>query len=270
MKAKKLFSALLAVVMVFGLLCTPAFAAGKADTLATGPISVADNEDYYNSFEWAYGENTFGGHMVDYPGCHTLTTDFLVEKFGANTLLMFWGEEQEHYIAFLLTGKEAPAGVVYPLADPLIEENHEYDLTGKITRAEFARIAVDLYYGMSGEDVVDGLSNPFVDVDEDTDFFKGILAAYKLGIVKGTSTSPVAMTFEPNKLVSRQEVAVMLARVFEIVGGEIAAWAKDAVAFMTSKGIINGVGGNRFDPKGNASVEQALKIAVEMLDKLDV
>ncbi len=91
MKAKKLFSALLAVVMVFGLLCTPAFAAGKADTLAAGPISVADNEDYYNSFEWAYGENTFGGHMVDYPGCHTLTTDFLVEKFGANTLLMFWG-----------------------------------------------------------------------------------------------------------------------------------------------------------------------------------
>ena len=43
----------------------------------------------------------------------------------------------------------------------------------------------------------------------------------------------------------------------------------DAVAFMSSKGIINGMGGNRFDPRGNASVEQALKIAVEMMDKLD-
>ena len=37
---------------------------------------------------------------------------------------------------------------------------------------------------------------------------------------------------------------------------------------MSSKGIINGVGGNRFNPDGNASVEQALKIAVEMLNKL--
>lgn len=34
MMRKKLFSALLAAAMVFGLLCTPAFAAGKADTLA--------------------------------------------------------------------------------------------------------------------------------------------------------------------------------------------------------------------------------------------
>ena len=74
----------------------------------------------------------------------------------------------------------------------------------------------------------------------------------------------------------------MLARVYEKVGGKIPAvsstsfsdngqikdYAKNAVAFMSSKGIINGVGGNRFNPDGNASVEQALKIAVEMLNKL--
>ena len=91
------------------------------------------------------------------------------------------------------------------------------------------------------------------------------------------------MLFRSNQLVSRQDAALMLSRVYEAVGGKIPAgasttfddndkigsWAMDAVAFMSSKKIINGMGGNRFDPRGNASVEQALKIAVEMMNKLD-
>lgn len=420
MKAKKLFSALLAAAMAFGLLCAPASAAGKIDTLAdidednsiwvgvtnvddliktqsfklqgwsskdgvitkddgvqgpppmrvcelplgvtlaagpnnnhlrniwvysdpdgdgifveriqkvtydendnpinsemipadaTGPFTPADNETYYRTFNWGYGPNVVGANLVSSAGYHTATTDYLVELFGANTLMLFWDDEEEGYYPYLLTGEKAPAGVPYSLEDqgvyfsdfgdvvsgwavePVnaagdaglidyrLEEVHKFDLTGNITRAEFARVSVDLYYAMSGAESVEDLSNPFTDVDEDTEFFTGILAAYKLGVVKGTSTEK--MTFEPNKLVSRQELALMLSRVFEAVGGkipagasttfadngEISSWAMDAVAFMSAKGIINGVGSNRFDPKGNASVEQALKIAVEMLNKLDV
>lgn len=52
--------------------------------------------------------------------------------------------------------------------------------------------------------------------------------------------------------------------------GEISAYAKNAVAFMTEKGIIGGMGNNKFEPKGDATVEQALKIAVEMLNNLEV
>ena len=36
------------------------------------------------------------------------------------------------------------------------------------------------------------------------------------------------------------------------------------MAFMSQKGIISGVGGNRFDPKGYMGIEDALKIALEM------
>ena len=74
----------------------------------------------------------------------------------------------------------------------------------------------------------------------------------------------------------------MLSRVYTKLGGEIpeataiafadndkvSSWALDAVAFMSSKEIMNGVGGNRFDPTGNASIEQAMAIALRMFENL--
>lgn len=420
MMRKKLFSALLAAAMVFGLLCTPAFAAGKADTLAdinkddsiwvgvtnkgaltklhtfkvrewgygdddtitkgeaveefsinvvelplgvtlaagpgnqfleniwaysdpdgdgifderlgkntydekggyvsseivpvstAGPLTDTDTEVHFNAFDWGTGANFLEPYLNIFPAYRTLTTDYLVEKFGANTLMLFWDEEQENYFAFLLTGKAAQAGVVKSLesqgvffsalgdaisgwaVEPVntaiekgvysgdVAQSHNYDLTGSITRGEFATIAMYLYGAMANtNDFTRPVESPFVDVDESTPNFKYILGAYELGIVEGNSTT--AKTFGPDQLVSRQDAALMLSRVYEIVGGEIpkgasttftdndkiGSWAMDAVAFMSSKGIINGMGGNRFDPRGNASVEQALKIAVEMMDKLD-
>ena len=226
--------------------------------------------------------------------------------------MLFWDEEQENYFAFLLTGKAAQAGVVKSLesqgvffsdfgdaisgwaVEPVntaiekgvysmdVAQSHNCDLTGSITRGEFATLAMYLYGAMANtNDFTRPVESPFVDVDESTPNFKYILGAYELGIVEGNSTT--AKTFGPDQLVSRQDAALMLSRVYEIVGGEIpkgasttftdndkiGSWAMDAVAFMSSKEIINGMGGNRFDPRGNASVEQALKIAVEMMDKLD-
>ncbi len=421
MMRKKLFSALLAAAMVFGLLCTPAFAAGKADTLAdinkddsiwvgvtnvgaltkphtfqvrewgyedddtivkgeadetvsiknvvelplgvtlaagpgnhflekiwvysdpdgdgifderlgkntydedggyvstevvpvstAGPLTDTDTEVYFNAFDWGTGANFLAPYLNIIPAYRTLTTDYLVEEFGANTLVLFWDEEQENYFAFLLTGKAAQAGVVKSLesqgvffsdfgdaisgwaVEPVntaiekgvysmdVAQSHNCDLTGSITRGEFATLAMYLYGAMANtNDFTRPVESPFVDVDESTPNFKYILGAYELGIVEGNSTT--AKTFGPDQLVSRQDAALMLSRVYEIVGGEIpkgasttftdndkiGSWAMDAVAFMSSKGIINGMGGNRFDPRGNASVEQALKIAVEMMDKLD-
>ena len=420
MMRKKLFSALLAAAMVFGLLCTPAFAAGKADTLAdinkddsiwvgvtnkgaltkphtfkvrewyedndtivkgeadetfsiknvvelplgvtlaagpgnhfleniwvysdpdgdgifderlgkntydeeggyvstevvpvstAGPLTDTDTEVHFNAFDWGTGANFLAPYLNIIPAYRTLTTDYLVEEFGANTLVMFWDEEQKNYFAFLLTGKAAQAGVVKSLesqgvffsdfgdaisgwaVEPVntaiekgvysmdVAQSHNCDLTGSITRGEFATLAMYLYGAMANtNDFTRPVESPFVDVDESTPNFKYILGAYELGIVEGNSTT--AKTFGPDQLVSRQDAALMLSRVYEIVGGEIpkgasttftdndkiGSWAMDAVAFMSSKEIINGMGGNRFDPRGNASVEQALKIAVEMMDKLD-
>ena len=39
--------------------------------------------------------------------------------------------------------------------------------------------------------------------------------------------------------------------------GSVAVWARDYVAFVSAAGIMNGVGGNRFDPFGLYTREQA-------------
>lgn len=283
------------------------------DLSEQGPFEGSESVSYSNYLEWCQGSNWLGtGYMSAY---RTVTTDLLVELYGADTIIRFCDEPGEKGFCWYLTGHERGAELgddklenyglsvtasghltsawakdvvdrAVKLAMPpvYVDLAHNFDFRGSVTRGEFAGIAMQLYSKLGGviEEEPGDDEVPFVDVEAGTDMGLFILDAWRLDIVKGTSTT--AKTFEPNKPVSRQEAALMLSRVFEAVGGEIPAgasttfadngeissWAMDAVAFMSAKGIINGVGANRFDPKGNASVEQALKIAVEMLDKLDV
>lgn len=282
-----------------------------------GPLKDNDSESYFAVFDWGYGSNAIqcliNGEATGY---RTVTTDHLVDMFGPDTLLRFTSEENENLsLNILLTGEERPAALAYDKLEDYgifftevgdmvsqwaigpvqsafqaglyhyaIAENHEFDLSGKITRGEFAMLAVELYKAMSGEKVYYSGEDPFVDVEAGTTMYTYIMAARDLGIVKGTSTEK--KTFDPDALVKRQDAALMLSRVFTKLGGQIPAgastafsdnaqidpYAMDAVAFMSANGIINGRGGasNRFDPKGNASVEEAMKIALEMLNKLDV
>ncbi|MBR0365948.1 MAG: S-layer homology domain-containing protein, partial [Clostridia bacterium] len=51
--------------------------------------------------------------------------------------------------------------------------------------------------------------------------------------------------------------------------GSISGYAAESVDYMSANGVINGVGNNRFDPKSSVTREQAIAIAVRMVDKLD-
>lgn len=147
------------------------------------------------------------------------------------------------------------------------------DFTVNITRAEFAAVAVELYEAMSGEEAPAPGESPFSDTSDPV-----IIQANALGIVNGKGGGK----FAPSDPVTRQEAALMLSRVYTKLGGEIpqvegttfadngeiSNWAMDAVAFMAGKEIVNGVGGNKFDPQGNASIEQALIIALRMFENL--
>lgn len=283
----------------------------------TGTLTETDTVSYYGLFDWNRGLNWFesGRDERAQSGYRTLTTDYLVELFGANTLLMLEDEGSQEYAYFLLTGEARPVdmprlsledGEIFltreggflvskwaleavdaayreGLVPAALEDAHGFDFQGQITRGEFAALSVYLYCAMAGLDHFEyPENNPFVDVRSSDPNYKAILSAHRMGFVKGTSTAK--KTFEPDTLVTRQDAAVMLARVYEKLGGripststtdfidnvQIAGYARGAVAFMSGKGIINGVGGNRFNPTGYASVEQALKIALEMLNRLDV
>ncbi|MCI9156218.1 MAG: S-layer homology domain-containing protein [Lawsonibacter sp.] len=204
--------------------------------------------------------------------------------------------DREEYVGFFCVGGDQPMAADKP-ADPdapayqvsnwakdrvavavekgLAPEGLGKDYRVNITRAQFAAVAVKLYEAMApnGEKIAPAAENPFTDTDD-----PDVLRAAAMGFVGGVGGG----RFDPNALVTREQAAVMLSSVYTKLGGEIpvveatsfaddgdvASWARNAVAFMNSKEIITGVGDNRFSPKGDASIEQALLIALKMCETL--
>lgn len=147
------------------------------------------------------------------------------------------------------------------------------DFTQSITRAEFAAVAVRLYEALTLKSARPVESNPFTDT-KDSD----VLKAYNLGITNGTS----ATTFDPNSLITRQEMATMMVRTLEKADistginlnkvkkfedhAKIDSWALNGVYFMSDIGIIKGKGNNVFDVLGSATREEALAISIRSVN----
>ena len=148
------------------------------------------------------------------------------------------------------------------------------DLTKSITRKEFAYTAVKMYEKLTGQKAIPVAMNPFTDTKD-----KEVLKAYNIGITKGTSNT----TFSPDDLITREQMATMMTNALTKAGKDTSRpesvklfaddkdfsdYAKNSIYYMSSIGIIKGVGDNRFDAKGNASREQALIISVKCIKKL--
>ena len=154
------------------------------------------------------------------------------------------------------------------------------DLTKKISRAEFAAIAVQTYEIISKKSV-SSKSTPFEDISGH-ELKKDIGKAYKLNVAIGMSDTE----FWPDSDITREQLATMLCRVIKkykypdwtvdtddeyYIGGsnvkkfdddlEISDYAKDAVYFMYSVGIINGIGKNRFAPKNTTEYQKSIDYA---------
>ena len=128
-----------------------------------------------------------------------------------------------------------------------------------VTRAEFVKmIAMIIGLDVTGD-------ADFADVDDNSWYNGYVAAAVNAGIVKGTDEGK----FNPDLYITRQDAAVMLARVLNYKGvtfdassvgfnGEasIADYAKDSVNGMAAIGIISGYNGG-FAPKENTTRAQA-------------
>lgn len=159
------------------------------------------------------------------------------------------------------------------------------DMTGPITREEFAELAVKLYEQTTGIASTPASPNPFKDTTNPQ-----ILKAYKLGITTGTS----ATTFAPKEFTNREQVATMLSRAvrtmapkadFSTAGApnfsdknDISDWALEHVLFMAKLEIIKGTDG-KFMPKATTSAqtaagyatttrEQAIAMSVRSFEKM--
>ena len=141
------------------------------------------------------------------------------------------------------------------------------------TRAQI----VQILYNLEGEPKVSG-TTPFTDLTNDW-YQDAVLWAYQTGVVAGTS----ATTFEPDRPVTREQIAVILmeyvTRVLKLErtwtpadlsifpdAGSVSDWAKDAMADAVALGLISGAsnGGQTYlEPQGSATREQVATILME-------
>lgn len=119
------------------------------------------------------------------------------------------------------------------------------------------------------EKALDSVS--FIDTTKES-----IYACAALGIVTGYPDGK----FQPEKSISRQEAAVMLQRTAQVLGAPagteekvfadqetIADWAKDGVTYVTSCGIMNGMG-TTFSPTGTYNRQQAYQTMLNIYQHL--
>lgn len=141
-----------------------------------------------------------------------------------------------------------------------------------VTRAEFAKMLM----GVFGLNSAVYTTSSFNDVSTNDWYFTSVETAYNLGIIAGTGNG----SFNPNALISRQEMAVMVQRAAAVCGkapaavkdaivfaddADIADYAKTAVSELNAAGIINGVSEATFAPLANATRAQAAKILYSFL-----
>ena len=137
------------------------------------------------------------------------------------------------------------------------------------TRAMVATVL----FRMDGENKTD-VASLFNDVDGDTWFTDAVAWAADKGIVKGYSDT----AFGPNDNVTREQLAVMLYRYAAPEtksekdlsafndAASVSDWATEAITWAVDKGIMNGKGDGRLDPKGLATRAEICTMLVRFLD----
>lgn len=149
----------------------------------------------------------------------------------------------------------------------LVPENLQRNYTQPITRAEFCALAVALYENAAGEEIT-GRST-FTDTND-----VNVEKMAFLGVVMGVGDG----VFDPDRKITRQEAAALLARLAAVMGdplpnspvnfndkGSISSWAVEDVGRVKSIGIMSGTGDNNFSPKGDYTREQSIA-TVKRLD----
>ena len=131
----------------------------------------------------------------------------------------------------------------------------------EMTRAMLATVL----YRAAGSPEVSG-SSPFSDAANNTWYTDAVLWASQNGLVGGYGNG----LFGVNDPVTREQMITIIWRyagrpsdgsgsVFADAQ-QISSYARDAVSWSSANGIISGVGGNRFDPKGVVTRAQAATV----------
>ena len=150
----------------------------------------------------------------------------------------------------------------------LVPANLQSAYTQAATRAEFAALAVALYETITGNEITGRVT--FTDT---TDVNVQKLAY--LGVVDGMGDG----TFAPNSQLTREQAAVLLARLAGAIdqpfptaaptftdNAAISSWAQAGVGQAQAAGVMGGVGDNIFSPQGSFTREQSIIAMLRLFD----
>lgn len=147
-------------------------------------------------------------------------------------------------------------------------ENGEFKPDNEMTRAEFATVL----WNVAGKPET-SVSLNFTDVTENDWFYKQVAWGYGEGIISGTSET----AFSPNDKLTREQAMTILWRYKGSPEAEnvldkftdsedVSDYAKNAMNWAISNGIISGVTETELSPKTSATRAQLATIMVRLIN----
>mgnify|MGYP006438850709 CR=1 FL=1 len=141
-----------------------------------------------------------------------------------------------------------------------------------ITREEFTEILIKIYLDLNNKSL-NNFDNLYYFNDTQN---KYIELGYKLGLIDGTGNNK----FSPYQNITREQMAVIIRNFVGILNVnskevrntnkyvddlEFSSWATEAIEFCRKYNLLNGVGNNKFLPKGTVTFQQGLTAANNLL-----
>lgn len=204
-----------------------------------------------------------GGIVVPGTGSEQPTEQEEKQEPEEKELISFKDVTEDHWAKTYIEAMAAE-GIIAGKGDGI------FDPDGKVTRAEFAKLITAVMGIVDEEATVE-----FSDIKGDEWYVSYVAAAYKAGIITGRPDG----TFAPNETITRQDMAVMIARAInaekpenidEIINfadkDEIADYAKEAIAIAVKANIITGKPENKMDPTGTTTRAEAATVIYKLFN----
>lgn len=146
-------------------------------------------------------------------------------------------------------------------------ENNEYKPSNNVTRAEFMAMIDRIFIPALTRDL-----SQYIDVSKEAWYYETLEKVLSLDIIQGRSDTELA----PDEPITRQEAMTIIYRLLKVAYGRtidlnvysdgnlVADWAKEAVAYMTKMGFVNGYEDGTLDPEGYITRAEIAKV----LDKV--
>ncbi len=142
-------------------------------------------------------------------------------------------------------------------------DDNTYKPSNSITRAEFIAMIERIFVPTAKADL-----SKYSDVDKNAWYYDSLAKAVNMGIINGRSETELA----PTDLITRQEAMTIIYRLLAIKDGRtislnsytdgntVADWAKEAAAYMTRMGFVNGYEDGTLNPTGYITRAETAKV----------